>query len=135
MERQIAAEDRQGRLAMRFVAMLFAAVLIVAAAEPLILAAQAQGMTRAQRLRMEEQRLKQLLAEPQSEETRRRLETWLLRLQAEMIQPDAPRDVVVVRDTCNLPDGSIYRAGESASYAGQRYRCADTRSEERRVGE
>src|SRR5215208_1264734 len=86
-------------------------------------------MTRAQMLRMTEASLKRRLAEPQSEPSRRMLEAQLLRVQAEIIQPDAPKGVVVVRDTCNLPDGSVYRAGDSASYAGQRYRCADVYNE------
>jgi len=110
---------------MRVITALFAALLVVASAQPLSLTAHAQGKTRAEALRMQEYELKQLLAKPLSDASRRMLEARLLRVQAEMIQPDAPKGVVVVRDTCNLPDGSMHRAGDSASYGGQRYRCAD----------
>ena len=116
---------------MRVVTILFVALLAVATVEPLSLLAQVPGMTRAQILRVEERRLERRLAEAQSEEEGRILEAQLRRVQAEMIQGvNVPRSgVVVVRDTCNLPDGSVYRAGDSASYAGQRYRCADVYDE------
>lgn len=115
---------------MRVATVLFA-LLIVATVEPLRLSAQAPGMTRAQKLRMTERALEMRLAEAKSDEERRFLEAQIQRVQAEMIQGvNVPRSgVVVVRDTCNLPDGSIYRAGDSASYAGQRYRCADVYDE------
>lgn len=112
---------------MRVVTMLFAALLVGAAVEPLSLSAQAPGMTRAQTLRMMERALEMRLAEAKSDEERKFLEAQIRRVQAQMIQGvNVPRTgVVVVRDTCNFPDGSMYRAGDSASYAGQRYRCAD----------
>jgi hypothetical protein len=108
---------------MRVATALCVALLVVATTEPLRLGAQ--PMTRDQRLRMEEHSLKRRLAGAQADAERRQIEALLLRVQAEMIQPDALKGVVVVRDTCNLPDGSMYRAGDSTSYAGQRYRCAD----------
>ena len=79
-----------------------------------------------------ERRLAEMLAEPQmSAEAKANLENQLRRVRARQNAPTVERrgDGVVVRDTCALPNGSVYRAGDSVTYRDQQYRCADVYDE------
>lgn len=86
--------------------------------------------TRLGRLRLEEWSLERKLADPQlSAAAKTALEQLLRRVRAQQDAATAQNGVVVVRDTCALPNGSIYRAGDSVSYRDQQYRCADVYDE------